>query len=137
MAVISVNATGAEHLARNYIEPTKPVNTAAMSDKRKIDPHVRAKLEELGADVVRSKLIAIMEVRDLRSIMSPYRSMTASRQRAGIQGAQVCRDGSDPAGPRQRRPRHALRQQIHPPKGTLCAAGKDGQPGTDLPSSQP
>jgi hypothetical protein len=71
MAVISVNATGAEHLARNYIEPTKPDNTAAMSDKRKIDPHVRAKLEELGADVVRSKLIAIMEVRNFAQHHEP------------------------------------------------------------------
>ena|ERR1700730_18956688 len=33
--------------------------------KSKIDPFVRAKLEELGADVVRSKLIPIMSVTNL------------------------------------------------------------------------
>jgi hypothetical protein len=34
------------------------------SQKPTIDPKVRDKLEELGVDVLRAKLIAIMEVRD-------------------------------------------------------------------------
>ena len=36
-----------------------------MLTKRKIDPVVRAKLEELGAEVVRAKLVWIMNVRGL------------------------------------------------------------------------
>ena len=36
-----------------------------MTKKAKIDPPVRAKLEQLGADAVKSKLIWIMNVRSL------------------------------------------------------------------------
>jgi hypothetical protein len=36
-----------------------------LTKKANIDPAVRAKLEELGVDTVRSKLVWIMNVRDL------------------------------------------------------------------------
>ena len=39
--------------------------TSMLTKKANIDPAVRAKLEELGVDTVRCKLISIMNVRDL------------------------------------------------------------------------
>ena len=39
--------------------------TTMLTKKATIDPAVRAKLEELGVDTVRSKLVWIMNVRDL------------------------------------------------------------------------
>jgi hypothetical protein len=39
--------------------------TTLLPKKANIDPAVRAKLEELGIDTVRSKLVWIMNVRDL------------------------------------------------------------------------
>jgi hypothetical protein len=39
--------------------------TTMLTKKANIDPAVRAKLEELGVDTVRSKLVWIMNVRDL------------------------------------------------------------------------
>jgi len=39
--------------------------TTVLAKKATIDPAVRAKLEELGVDTVRSKLVWIMNVRDL------------------------------------------------------------------------
>ena len=43
---------------------TAPLTTV-LRKKANIDPAVRAKLEELGADTVRSKLVWIMNIRDL------------------------------------------------------------------------
>ena len=55
----------------------------AAATKRVIEPKVREKLEELGVDLIRAKLIAIMEVRDFVQQHEPIPlgdGITATRQ---------------------------------------------------------
>ena len=51
--------------------------TARLTKKANIDPAVRAKLEELGVDAVRSKLVWIINVRDH---LAQQDELSASRQ---------------------------------------------------------